>query len=438
MPFAKRSVRNASRVGWSQSFQILKYDAKQGLAFGWASCVVNKAGALIIDHDEDTIQPRELEGGAYSFVEESGLIGDMHERMGVSSLVESCFLDDEKRAAMGLAKSDDRSVGWWIGVRVRDSGVRKKLESGERGEFSIAGEADRIPNGDGTYSLCKLSIEEVSHVDKGAGIGVAVALYKHRRKEPNDMNFAKLLAACLLLVPAKDRASLEKKLGDVSKIASMEDIKSKLTAEEWDMILSHLTPAAAEAGDPAADPMAADGADPMAPPKKTRKVAKAKPVATDEDEDEEGSNVIKLSKVLEKQAARIVELEKREKLTKYREEAGRVAKFFPASIDDVAAMLLAADEHEDKAFGKKQRDAIIKASAAIERSDLLGVNGSSRTNEDADKTGAAAVIGQIEKTLEKSEGKPGDRLKAWQKMAKNNPQAYVEYANERGRGGVNR
>jgi len=126
---------------WSVSVPIAKTDTEQRLAFGWASVVLDANGDPVIDHQEDRIAAGELERAAYSYVEKSRTASEMHDRMGVAELVESCVITPEKRTAMGL--DGNGITGWWVGFRVLDSSVWEKVKRGELSEFSIGGSARR-------------------------------------------------------------------------------------------------------------------------------------------------------------------------------------------------------------------------------------------------------------------------------------------------------
>jgi hypothetical protein len=68
--------------------------------------------------------------------------GEMHERGGVATLVESVMFTKEKMALMGIPEGTVPE-GWWIGFKVYDDDVWEKVKSGEYPMFSIEGEAIR-------------------------------------------------------------------------------------------------------------------------------------------------------------------------------------------------------------------------------------------------------------------------------------------------------
>ena len=72
-------------------FKIAKSDDDKMLAFGWANVSITADGELIEDYQEDIIEPEELESAAYKFAELYREGGEMHERGGVATLVESPY-----------------------------------------------------------------------------------------------------------------------------------------------------------------------------------------------------------------------------------------------------------------------------------------------------------------------------------------------------------
>lgn len=124
-------------------FKIEKADNDQMLAFGWANVAIAANGERIEDYQEDIIEPEELEKAAYEFVQFYREGGEMHERGGCATLIESIVFTEEKIKAMGI-REGDVPIGWWIGFKVTDLEVWKKVKSGEYPMFSIEGEAERV------------------------------------------------------------------------------------------------------------------------------------------------------------------------------------------------------------------------------------------------------------------------------------------------------
>ena len=124
-------------------FKITKRDDEQMLAFGWANVSIRSDGELIEDWQEDIVEPEDLEQAAYEFVQLYREGGEMHERGGVATLVESVVFTEEKQRAMGIPEGT-LPVGWWIGFKVLDADVWEKVKDGTYSMFSIEGEAERV------------------------------------------------------------------------------------------------------------------------------------------------------------------------------------------------------------------------------------------------------------------------------------------------------
>lgn len=126
----------ADAVGMSDSstvkgrFKIAKSIEDKRIAFGWASIAKVEAGNDLVDLSDDIIEPDTLENAAYEFVKLYREGGEMHERGGCATLVESIVFTP---------------TGWWIGFNVTDDEVWSKVKSGEYPMFSIEGEAVREP-----------------------------------------------------------------------------------------------------------------------------------------------------------------------------------------------------------------------------------------------------------------------------------------------------
>lgn len=84
-------------------FKITKRDDEQMLAFGWANVSIRSDGELIEDWQEDIVEPEDLEQAAYEFVQLYREGGEMHERGGVATLVESVVFTEEKRYRVSLS-----------------------------------------------------------------------------------------------------------------------------------------------------------------------------------------------------------------------------------------------------------------------------------------------------------------------------------------------
>jgi hypothetical protein len=122
------------------TLKILKVEGDRQQMFGWAS-ISTEDGDPIIDKQGDVIMPDDLEQAAYEFLLYKRQMGDMHERLGVGRVIESMVFTKEKQNLLGI---DLGLEGWWIGMKVDDPKVWKRIKSGEQLEFSIGGRGERI------------------------------------------------------------------------------------------------------------------------------------------------------------------------------------------------------------------------------------------------------------------------------------------------------
>lgn len=123
-----------------KSCKIVKFNDDKQLVFGWAS-VSTVGGEMIVDKQGDMIAPDTLEDAAYDFVLYHRKHGDMHERLGTGRLIESMMFTLEKQQALGI---DLGMEGWWVGFKVDDAAVWKRIKAGDLPEFSIGGKATRV------------------------------------------------------------------------------------------------------------------------------------------------------------------------------------------------------------------------------------------------------------------------------------------------------
>ncbi len=144
-PKDKEEVDKSAEQGepWEVEVVVTKAeDVKdQHLMFGFAS-MAEMDGKLIIDKQGDMIDPEDLEKAAYDFVLYHRRLGDMHERIGVGDMVESMVFTKQKQELLGI---DLGVQGWWVGFKVTDEDLWKRVKAGELPEFSIGGRALRMP-----------------------------------------------------------------------------------------------------------------------------------------------------------------------------------------------------------------------------------------------------------------------------------------------------
>lgn len=120
-------------VEWTTN--IAKIDEEQQIVFGWAS-IIEENGEIVIDTQDDVIQPTELEKAAYNFVLDARIAGEMHKLIGVGRLIESMVFTKDKQEALGISLN---KIGWWIGFKIDDSVTWAKVKTGELSALSIGG-----------------------------------------------------------------------------------------------------------------------------------------------------------------------------------------------------------------------------------------------------------------------------------------------------------
>jgi hypothetical protein len=121
-----------------------KRDDEKQIVFGWGS-VTKKDGVSVIDLQGDVIEDAELENAVYEFMAVSKKHDEMHEKIVEGShFVESVVITDEKLAKMFPGETIPQGFrGWWVGIKVTDDGVWKKIKDGVYKGFSITGSAIR-------------------------------------------------------------------------------------------------------------------------------------------------------------------------------------------------------------------------------------------------------------------------------------------------------
>lgn len=139
--------------------KIVKLDEDKHLVFGWASIIKDVDGKILLDRQNDYIDSEEeLEKAAYDYVLKSRDGGEMHIRRGVSKMVESVVLTEEKQRMLGIP-AGSTPTGWWIGFKVNDDRVWEQVKKGEYAGFSV--------HGTGRRESTELPISKITEVGKG-------------------------------------------------------------------------------------------------------------------------------------------------------------------------------------------------------------------------------------------------------------------------------
>ncbi len=129
---------------------ISKVAEELQIAFGWAYVCTTAEGEQVEDHSRKVIQIGELEPAVYTFMVESRLGDEMHQRVTdedgniIGEIVESCVVTKEKLKAWGLPE-DAMPEGWWVGLKVYSAEVWAKVKDGTYRMFSVTGLANETP-----------------------------------------------------------------------------------------------------------------------------------------------------------------------------------------------------------------------------------------------------------------------------------------------------
>ena len=106
---------------------------------GFAS-VISVEGKPVEDWQGDVIEMGELRKAAHRYVTDARVAKAMHAGSQVGEVVESVIIDDAFAKAVGMS---DTRRGWWIGMRVNDPAIQKRVAAGELKAFSIGGKGKR-------------------------------------------------------------------------------------------------------------------------------------------------------------------------------------------------------------------------------------------------------------------------------------------------------
>lgn len=126
-------------MGFGITFDFEKADSEGRYVRGWAS-VVTVDGQAVADTQGDIIEMEDLRKAAHQFVTDARVAKAMHAGSQVGEVVESVIVDDAFAKALG-ASTPQR--GWWIGMKINDDTIRKRVKAGELKAFSIGGRGKR-------------------------------------------------------------------------------------------------------------------------------------------------------------------------------------------------------------------------------------------------------------------------------------------------------
>jgi len=126
-------------MGIGVTFEFEKATNGGRFVRGFAS-VSSVGGQPVEDYQGDLVSIDELTKAAHQFICDARVAKAMHSGSQIGDVVESVIVDDAFAKALG-ATTDKR--GWWIGMKISDPAVQKRIASGELKAFSIGGRGTR-------------------------------------------------------------------------------------------------------------------------------------------------------------------------------------------------------------------------------------------------------------------------------------------------------
>lgn len=136
-------VEKDAEIELSADGEIAKMDKKQQIVFGWAYVTHDTEGNVNVDKSGDFIDAvEEIEKSAYDYVLSSRKGDADHTNVQSGRLVESIVFTPDKIEKMGIPPGTV-PLGWWLGYKVDDPEVWKRVEKGELRAFSIHGKGTR-------------------------------------------------------------------------------------------------------------------------------------------------------------------------------------------------------------------------------------------------------------------------------------------------------
>tara|TARA_R110000824_G_scaffold229952_4_gene417551 strand:+ start:147 stop:1634 length:1488 start_codon:yes stop_codon:yes gene_type:complete len=204
---------------------IVKIEEDKQLVFGWANIIKTAEGMMLLDRQDDFIDDEnELEKAAYHYVLHSRDGGEMHLRKGVSTLVESVVLTDEKQRALGIPPNTV-PTGWWIGFKVNDDSVWKQIKKGGYVGFSV--------HGTGRRERTPLDLNNYTDIGKEAPVRERIS--KYIKQKPNG-KWCVYSESGKLLSEHNTKAEAQKRLAQIEHFKKEQPTSSDVHVDstEWD------------------------------------------------------------------------------------------------------------------------------------------------------------------------------------------------------------
>ena len=204
---------------------IVKIEEDKQLVFGWANIIKTAEGMMLLDRQDDFIDDEnELEKAAYHYVLHSRDGGEMHLRKGVSTLVESVVLTEEKQKALGIPPNTV-PTGWWIGFKVNDDSVWKQIKKGGYVGFSV--------HGTGRRERTPLDLNNYTDIGKEAPVRERIS--KYIKQKPNG-KWCVYSESGKLLSEHNTKAEAQKRLAQIEHFKKEQPTSSDVHVDstDWD------------------------------------------------------------------------------------------------------------------------------------------------------------------------------------------------------------
>jgi len=459
---------------WSLTIPVIKADPIRGLVTGWAAISTDDTWTPVVDHDGEVLPIYELEKAAHAAFTEasgSGKAGDMHARQGVADVVESFVLDKAKRVALGFGdpQPGHPAEGWIVTLKLRDPRLIEDVAAGRKLELSIKGRGRRIGFADWQSSQGEIAkaykprtgepsvvvdleldqAELLSVVDKGASgngrVSPKIVLIK-RKGIGGAMGFISKWFGKDGKLQKADAMAMK------SPKELLEGAMDGIPEEKANVIMAAIAALVAEQGGkvepPEPEPAPAEKQDPepeKEPEMKPEEVAKAlqsmtpegralieKIAADNKAKDAAMSDLQKSVKTLtEKLDGEVSKSLDRESL-----EKAKKTPHVPGEIEKRAELLREADAKLSPAAAETLAKILGDADAVIAKSKLLGSEGTTGHDGNADADSPVAKAEALAKSRLQEVRKSGNAKLTYEQVLdqvwEENPDLYREYRKRQG------
>lgn len=138
-PKKKKPISSPMSSAFEITVDVDKRNDDLQVVYGWAS-VTHEGNSVVTDLQGDQIDIDDLAKASHEFMLAHRTGGSMHETLGIGQIVESLVFTPSVQESLGV---DLQKQGWFIGMKVHDADVWKRVKDGELRAFSIGGRAQR-------------------------------------------------------------------------------------------------------------------------------------------------------------------------------------------------------------------------------------------------------------------------------------------------------